>query len=133
MAWQTQKVPYGNDGTSLASAVAVTSDGTVGSAVEVGTGDFWADFTIASYSGGTGFDSVVVEVQANTSAATSTWSTIGAFIVGDATGIGVDRTSAANNVIGCRNEGNYQVRLYAYVNGSATTATVTCKIYPFAK
>lgn len=130
MAWQTQKVPFGNDGESLATAVSVTSDGVVGGAVTVGRGQYFVDFTVASYVGGTSFDNMLIIIQANSINADSTWYEVGNILLGDATGRGTALTSVTNAVVGILNQSDSEVRLYAYINGSAVSATVTAKIYP---
>jgi len=130
MAWQTQYISFQCDGESLASAVSVNTDGTVGSAVETGRGSFDIDFTVSGYSGGTGFDSILIVVQSNSQAAATTWTEIGNVVIGDADGRGTSLTSLTNAIVGVTNQSDYQIRLYAYVNGSATAATVTAKIYP---
>jgi hypothetical protein len=131
MAWQTQKVPFPIDGTALASAVAVSSDAVVGSAVETGKGLFAIEFTVASYVAGTGFDTLVIIVQANTRAATTTWVEIGNLVLGDATGRGTELLAVTSAIVPVLNNADYQIRVYAYINGSTVSATVTATVYPF--
>lgn len=134
--WQTQKPQYGVDNsTPLATAVAVTATGTVGSAVTVGRCSFDIDFTVSGYSGGVAFDQILLVVQANTLAAPNTWSTqeIGNLCIGDATARGDALTSVTNAIVGCTNQNDNQVRIYAYVTGSAVGATVTAKLIPRAR
>ena len=130
MAWQTQKLNWGCDGTAMSAATAFTADGVVGSAINVGRGAFDIAITVASYLGGTVFDSVNVVIQANTLAATTTWTEIGNLVIGDAAGRGVALTSAAPAIVGVINQGDNQIRAYCYLNGSAASVTLTVKAYP---
>jgi len=131
--WQTQQIPFGCSATALATAVVVTTTGIVGAAVAVGKCDFWIDFTVADYSGGPHhFDQILLVVQANTLAAPTSWTDheIVNLCIGDATARGSALTSVTNALIGCKNEFDNQIRLYAYVTGSALSATVTANIKP---
>ena len=131
MAWQTQNVQWGNDGIALVTAEAQSGDGILGSAVEVGRGDFDVVFSSAALSDtGVGFDIGLIIVQANTLAATTTWAEIGNLCLGDATGRGTALTSVTNAIVPVKNCGDYQVRLYGYCQGSTTIMTVTAKIHP---
>lgn len=132
MAWQTQEANYQNDSTALASAVAVAADGVVGAAIDLGKGRYDVEFTVADYVGGGYADDLMLIVQANTAAATSTWAEIGNLCIGDADGRGVALTSVTGGIVPVINQADYQVRLYAYLNGSAVSATVTAKIRPVA-
>ncbi|HUX59528.1 MAG TPA: hypothetical protein VMV77_21320 [Bacteroidales bacterium] len=133
--WQTQRVQFGCDGAALATAEVVTATGTVGDSLYVGRCDFDVDFTVSGYSGGDAFDQVLLVVQCNTLALPDTWTTqeVGNLCLGDATARGSALTSVTNAVVGCKNQGDNQVRLYAYLTGSAVTATVTAKLYPRAR
>ncbi len=133
-AWQTQYVQYQVGGSAFATAAAVTADGAVGSALTVGRCRFDINWTVTGYNGGVAFDSITFVVQANTLAAPSTWSTqeIGNLVIGDATGRGDALTSLSGAVTSHLNQNDNQVRIYAYVNGSAVSATVTATLYPLS-
>jgi hypothetical protein len=130
MAWQTQSIPWENDGTSLASSQAITADGVVGSAVEVGRGDYDIVFTVSGLSITSGQGLSLFAVQANTRGATTTWKEIGNIALGDTTARGANLQSVTNAVVPVKNEGDYQIRVYAYLQGTITTATVTATAYP---
>jgi hypothetical protein len=130
MAWQTQDIPWGNDGTAFASAETMTSDGVAGSTLELGRGDFDIVITSALTDTGVGFDIGLIIVQANTAAATTTWTEIGNLCLGDATGRGTALTTVTSAVVPVKNCGDYQVRLYCYMQGSTTIMTITAKAYP---
>ncbi len=134
-AWQTQVVQFGVDSTALATAQAVTANGVVGSALTVGRCRFDINWTITGYTGGDAFDLIIFVVQANTIAAPNTWSTqeIGNLVIGDATGRGGEAlTSLSNAVTSHLNQNDNQVRVYAYLAGSAVSATVTAILKPLS-
>ena len=131
MAWQTQRIQWGNDGVALASSAALSGDGAIGSAVAVGRGRFDINFSSASLTDtGVGFDIGLIIVQANKLSNTGVWYEIGNLVLGDATGRGTALTSVTNAVISVVNQLDYQVRLYGYCQGSTTIMTVSAKIYP---
>lgn len=132
MAWQTQQISFPVGGQSIAAAAAVTADAIVGSAVTVGKGLMNVVFTVSGFTGGTGFDLINLRIQANSRAATTTWADIGEVTLGDATAIGDARTSLTGAVVPVLNESDYQIRVFSYVQGSATAATVTADVYPVA-
>lgn len=134
MSWQTQTPIWSTvDGTvSLASSQSVTASGTIGSAVTVGRGGFWVEFTVSGYVGESAFDTINLEIEANSLAATTTWTKIGGICLGDATALGVALTSLTNAMVGCYNFSDNQIRLHAYVNGSAVECTVTCNLHPMS-
>ena len=134
MAWQTQYVQWGNDGTALATSASVTADGVVGSAVDLGRGRYDMQVTVTSMTTGDGFDSAVIIFQANKASATTTWTEIGNVVLGDATGRGAALTNLTNAIVPVKNEDDYQVRAYCYINGSTTALSgVTIKAYPLAR
>jgi len=131
MSWQAkQQIPWPIGGQSLASGASVTGDAIVGSPVVVGKGLMAVVLTVTGYSGGSGFDLINLRIQANSRAAATTWYDIGEVTFGDATAIGEARTSADAIVIPVLNESDYQIRLFSYIQGSATAATVTADVYP---
>jgi hypothetical protein len=130
MAWQTQEISWENDGTSLAAADQITTDGILGSAVEVGRGDFDLAISASLDDTGVGFDVGLIIIQANTLAAKTTWTEIGNLCLGDATGRGTSLLTVTDAVIGCKNCGDYQIRAYGYMQGSTTIMTATVKAYP---
>lgn len=132
--WQTQYVQYQVNGTTLATAQSVTATGTVGSTLTVGRCRFDINWTISGYTGGDAFDLIIFTVQANTTAAPNTWTTqeIGNLVLGDATGRGSALTSLTNAITSHVNQNDNQVRIYAYLTGSAVSATVTATLYPLS-
>ena len=130
MAFQTQERPFPIGGVALATAAVVTTEAIVGAAVQIGKGLFCLDLTVSGYAGGSGFDALMLSVEANTEAAPTVWSKLLVIPLGDATALGTAMTSFTNQPFYFRNDANYQVRLYSDTNGSATTATVTATIHP---
>lgn len=131
MPWQNQQIPWRNDGIALATAQTLTADGVAGAAIFVGRGAFDIAFTASiTVEAGTDFDICLLIVQANTLAATTTWLEIGNLCLGDALGRGVALTTVTRAVIGVTNDGDNQIRLFAYLQGSVLTATITAIAYP---
>lgn len=129
MAWQTQLIPWGNDGVALATAATITADGVVGSAIVVGRGDYDIAIT-ATLDHRTNWDVGLLIVQANTLAASTTWVEIGNLCLGDVSGTGRLLVSVTNIVLPVKNCGDHQIRLYGYIQGSALGMTVTAACHP---
>jgi len=134
MAWQTQSEIWGSDQSiSVCSSASATTSSTLGTASDVGRGVYVADLTVTSISTGTGFDVINLIFQANTSAATSTYVEIANVCMGDATGRGAALTSLSNAQVLMANDGDNDIRLYAYLLGSASAISgVTCYLRPLS-
>ena len=118
---------------SVASAEAVSASGVVGSTVIAGNGAFNGVLTVSGYTGGSSFDAIRLVMEANTNDAQSTWSEmVGDIIIGDTLGRGSALTSVTGICWPMFNTGDYQVRLRAYLLGSAAAATITLDLYPKA-
>jgi len=132
MAWQNtsaDQTPYKGMGAKALQASTTITTSTATTAVFVGKGRLDIEIDVTAFSKGTGFDTVNFLVQANTSSASTTWVEIGQLVIGDATGLG-SAFDVDNYVISVNNLQDNQIRIYAYVNGSAASVTYSANAYP---
>ena len=127
--WQTQVVPWHNGGTALQAAATITTD-TASTAVVIGNGRFDVVIDVDALTLGTGGDLIVFDIEANSLAATSTWKSIGNLVLGDATARGQAMTATGDYKISVDNQSDYQIRLYVYLTGSASSLTYSAYAYP---
>jgi hypothetical protein len=127
--WQTQVVPWHNGGTALQAAATITTD-TASTAVVIGNGRFDVVIDVDALTLGTGGDLIVFDIEANSLAATSTWYSIGNLVLGDATSRGQAMTATGEYKISVDNQSDYQIRVYAYLTGSASSLTYSAYAYP---
>lgn len=122
-----------NGAISLKAAGLVAAD-TNHTGVMVRTAEFavrmaWTACEIASND-----EFYLVQVEANTAAATSTWTKIGVLFAGGAAAVigGATATTATGEVTqGFRNPYGYQVRISTYVNGAiATGINYSADLFP---
>jgi hypothetical protein len=114
--------------TTLVESKTITTS-TTETAVFVGKGLMAVQINVSALTLGTGFDTVNFLIQRNTVAAPTTWVEIGQRVFGDATGLGV--AMGADNVMDIvNNDGDNQIRINAYVSGSATSVTYSATVAP---
>jgi len=131
-AWRANNdatVPWNTTGGTVLSASGQLTATTEGGGVFVGRGLFMAEFTITAILLGSGFDTINFMIQRNTKAAPGQWTNIDQLVLGDATGIGV-ALGIDVYTFPIWNDGDDQIRVYTYVNGSASAVTWSAKLYP---
>lgn len=132
MAWQRandETIPWRDvDGTVLQASTTNTST-TQSTAVELGKGSFIVEFKVTAVHQESGFDSVILWVESNTKADTTTYVQIGAMPIGDATGIGVAQTTGTFGVP-VDNYNDNGVRINCAMQGSTDSITYSAKAYP---
>lgn len=126
--WQDSLLPYPIAPAVLEASAAKTTN-TNTTAVITGKGKFRVVFTVTANTFASGYDTVIAYVQRNTAAAPSTWKNIGVMCFGDALGIGVLNDVDVYDII-VDNQGDYQMRIAYYVNGSAASLTCKVDLYP---
>lgn len=125
-------IPWkGVDGTVLQASTTITSS-TNTTGVEVGKGKFVVVITTTAIHQESGFDNVSFWVEANTKAATTTYTQLACLPIGDATGVGVaiGSTGVGSFPVYINNPYDYQIRLNVDVLGSTDSVTYSAKIYP---
>lgn len=122
---------YGVDGTSLQASTTITTS-TAATAVEVGKGLFCVVITVTAVHQESGFDNVAFWIEANTKAATSTYTQLACLPVGDATGVGIaiGSTGVGSFPIFVFNPYDNGIRINAKVLGSTDSVTYSAAIYP---
>jgi hypothetical protein len=108
---------------SLKAAALITADGT-STAVETGKGKFRIVLTTTAVEAASNDELYVVEIEANTRAATSTWYAIGTVAVlgaAEVTGRESDNADAGVYEVIIDNPYDYQLRERHYVNGTIAT------------
>jgi len=131
-AWRANNditVPWNTVGGKVLSASGQVTSSTEGAGVFVGRGLFMCELTVTSILLGSGFDTINFMIERNTMRATGQWTNIGQLVLGDATGIGV-ALGIDVYTFPIWNDGDNQVRVYTYVNGSASAVTWSAKLYP---
>lgn len=120
-------------GTELKAAGLVAAD-TNHTAIDFGAGVFAIRFAWTAAEVASGDEFYMVKVQANTRAATTTWTEIGTiFVGGDSTTQGGLTDIAASGEVtqGFTNPYGHQIRLATYVNGAiATGLNFSAKAFP---
>lgn len=135
MSWQAQNPKWAIGGTSLIDAsvtpVASTANGT---SYTVGKGMFLVKVVVTSIEIASNTEKFGIIIQANTVAASSTWTEIGMLFLGPAevNATGVDDV-ADTYWFAVYNQGDYQMRVRTVVGGDVGEGIYyTCDIYPLA-
>ncbi len=131
-AWRANNdtsIPWNTTGAKVLSASGQVTASTEGAGVFVGRGLFMLELTVSTILLGSGFDTINFMVQRNTSRLPGQWTNIGQLCIGDATGIGV-ALGIDVYTFPIWNDGDSEVRIYTYVNGSASAVTWAAKLYP---
>jgi hypothetical protein len=105
------------------------STSTAEAGVFVGKGLMMIKLSVTALTLGSGYDVVNFLIQRNTAAATSTWEEIGQVCVGDVAGLGVAQGADVYTFV-VNNTGDYQIRVNAYLAGSAVNVTYSAQAYP---
>jgi len=132
MAWQAINDisrPWNVNGETVLQASTTITTSTNSTGVFVGRGLMAVKIDVTALELGDGFDSVCFYVEANSSAASTTWEQIGVIVAGDVTGIGVAQGVDTYQVI-VNNVQDNQVRIGAYVLGSAASVTYSASVTP---
>lgn len=144
LGWQTQEMPYENDGVSLTTSTTASSAGwDATTAVEVGRGDFWCQIVVTAlgWAGsprrGSGEtmspDWCFFDVEANSRSASTSWYIIGNLILGDEAATGRSSSVGVGTYnIGCKNDSDYQVRIRVYLRQSLASVTYSAKAFPIS-
>jgi len=143
LGWQQQEIPWENGALVLqASTTASSANWDATTPVQVGRGDFWVSVVVTAVgwvgSPKTGSqaavsspDLIIIDVEANTASATTSWSTIGCLALGDESGTGRDRAFGVDTyLVGCKNNADNQIRHKVYLNQSVSSLTYSSNAYP---